>query len=564
MKSVTPKIYIICTIVLVVGVLISLVIYFTLESSNEIKRDKVLSSSYSAIHNRIQQEIERNLNSLYALRANYIAHDGISRSEFRSYASYYTSGIKSIQALEWVPAIKQQQRDSFELATRQEGFENFQITTKMGDSLVRAEARPMYYPVYFIVPFEGNEAALGYDPGASLIVRQTAIDEAIETQRAATSDVITILQKAEPHKAILVFVPIFKEGKVGKENVIGLIEGVYLMDRLIESALQGIDLTDNIDVIIKNKGLEGELLFGKSTMQMSTENNSRRGELLMANRSWDLQMIYLGDLGLSFIKPAWSLIVALIFTLMIVKVVYDVLTDNRKALKKYVKELEQKNQDLEQYAYVASHDLQEPLHSIQSLIGLLDTDYKDKFDEEGKQYLKYIVDSSNRMSSLIINLLKHSRIGQAEGIEKVDSNVLLERVEQDLDQIIKKSNTQIVRKTSLPIINAYPSALQQLFQNLISNAIKFQPRDNIPIIEISAEHKNNHWQFMFKDNGIGIPKESQKQIFIIFKRLHNNSIFAGTGVGLANCKKITDLHNGEIWVESGQNIGSTFFFTLNL
>jgi signal transduction histidine kinase len=563
MKSVTPKIYIICAIVLVIGVLISLAIYFSLESSNAIKRDKFLSSSYNTIHNRIQLEIERNLNSLYALRANYIAHNGISRSEFRSYASYYTSGIKSIQALEWVPAIKLEQRDSFELATRQEGFENFQITTKVGDSLVRAEARPMYYPVYFIVPFEGNEAALGY-AGASLKVRQIAIDKAIETQSAATSDVITIVQKSEPHRAILVFVPIFKNGQAGKENVIGLIEGVYLMDRLIESALQGINLTDNMDVIIKSKGLDGELLFGNPPAQMLTENNSRMGELLMADRSWDLQMIYLGDFRLSFIKPVWSLIVALIFTLMIVKAVYDVLTDNRKALKKYVKELEQKNQDLEQYAYVASHDLQEPLHSIQSLIGLLDADYKDKFDEEGKQYLKFIVDSSNRMSSLIINLLKHSRIGQAEGIEKVDSNVLLERVEQDLDQIIKKSNAQIVRKTSLPIINAYPSALQQLFQNLISNAIKFQPRDNIPIIEISAEHKNNQWQFMFKDNGIGIPKESQKQIFIIFKRLHNNSIFAGTGVGLANCKKITDLHNGEIWVESGQNTGSTFFFTLNL
>ncbi len=563
MKNVTPKIYIICTTVLVIGVIISMAIYFGFESANNIKRDKILSSSFNNIQDQIEREIERNLNSLYALRANYKSHGGFTRNEFQSYASYYTSRIKSIQALEWVPVIKQHQRDSFELATRKEGFENFQITTKVGDSLVRAETRAIYYPVYFINPLEGNEDAFGFDPGPTINVRQIAIDKAIETQRAATSDVMSTIQRREPHRAILVFVPIYKEGEKGAENVIGLIEGVYLTDRLIKSALQGIDLTDT-EVIINSKSSEGELLFGEPSTQKLTANNSRSGELAMADSTWDLQMIYEGDLGLSIIKPIWILISALAFTLMIVKIVFDVLTDNRIALQNHVKSLEQKNQDLERYAYVASHDLQEPLHSMQSLVGLLELEYKDKFDDKGQQYLQYILASSNRMSSLITNLLNHSRIGFDEAIELVDCNVVLDRVTQDLDQTIKKSNAQIIIKTSLPTIKAYPSALQQLFQNLISNAIKFQMRDNQPVIEISAEFINNQWQFMFKDNGIGIPKESQKQIFVIFKRLHNSSIFAGTGVGLANCKKIVDIHNGEIWVESEQNKGSTFFFTLNL
>ncbi|HNP19501.1 MAG TPA: CHASE domain-containing protein [Fulvivirga sp.] len=563
MKNVTTKIYIICTVVLLTGVIISLVTYFGFESANNIKRDKILSGSFNNIQDQIEREIERNLNSLYALRANYMSHGGFSRNEFQSYASYYTSKIKSIQALEWVPVIKQHQRDSFELATRKEGFENFQITTKVGDSLVRAETRAVYYPVYFIAPLEGNESAFGYDPGPAIEVRQAAIDRAIETQRAATSNVMSTIQRAEPHKAILVFVPIFKEGKKGAENVIGLIEGVYLMNRLIESALQEIDLNDT-EVIIKSKDAEGELLFGEPNTQALTNSNSRSGELTMADSSWDLQMIYYGDLGLPIIKPIWILIVALAITFMIVKIVFDVLTDNRRTLQKHVKSLEQKNQDLERYAYVASHDLQEPLHSMQSLVNLLDLEYKDKFDEKGQQYMQYILASSNRMSSLITNLLKHSRIGFDEAIELVDCNVVLERVIQDLDQTIKKANAQIRIKKSLPTIKAYPSALHQLFQNLISNAIKFQSRDNQPEIEISSEFKNNQWQFMFKDNGIGIPKASQKQIFVIFKRLHNSSVFAGTGVGLANCKKIVDIHNGEIWVESEQNKGSTFFFTMNL
>ncbi|MEQ6119215.1 CHASE domain-containing protein [Reichenbachiella sp. MALMAid0571] len=563
MKSVTPRIYGICGLVLIIGVTLSFVVYFAFEGSNKQKKDKILSSNFATIHNQIQQEIDRNLNSLFALRANYKAHRGMSRAEFNSYANYYTSNIKSIQALEWVPAISLHQRDSFELAGRLEGFTNFQIKTTIGDSVTRAESRPMYFPIYFIAPFEGNEVALGFDPGKANATRQNTIDQAIATGTAVASDVMTIIQKSDSQQAILVFVPIFKDDKAGIDNIIGLVEGVYLIDNLIESAISSIDLPDSVNIIIKNSN--GDLMFGKEpTKTKSKKYDSKEGKITIANQTWDLQIIYLGNFNLPFIRPIWLFFVSLIFTMQVVKVVYDTLTHNRRALRKHVKELEKKNQDLEQYAYAVSHDLQEPLHSMQSLINLLNLEYKSKLDDMGQQYLSYILDSSNRMRTLITNLLNYGRLGQEEVNDRVNTEAILDKVKQDLFQIIEKSETQIIKKTPLPTLKAYPTALHQLFQNLISNAIKFQPKGNKPIIEISAKWENNRWFFIFKDNGIGIPKEFQKDIFVIFRRLHNNSEYSGTGVGLANCKKIVSLHNGKIWIESEKGQGSTFFFTLNL
>lgn len=559
MKNVTPKIYGICGSILTIGVLLSFVVYFTFENSNQHKQDRILSSNFTTIHNQIQQVIDRNLNSLFALRANFIAHNGLKRAEFNSYASFYTSNIKSIQALEWVPAISLDERDSFELAARMEGFEDFQIKTTIGDSVIRAGSRPMYYPIYFIAPFEGNELALGYDPGETIISRQNAIEKAISTGNAIASDKITIIQKNDSLKAILVFVPVYKNEAANDQSIAGLMEGVYLMDNLIKSAVSSFDLPVNI--VIKNS--EGDLMYGKESQQ-SKKKEYKEGKITMADQIWDLRVESSRNLDLPFIQPIWLFFISLTFTIIVVKTVYDTLTNNRKSLQKHVKELEQKNQDLEQYVYAVSHDLQEPLHSIQGLIGILNLEYKDKLGENGRQYLELILNSSARMRTLITNLLNYGRLGQEQTSDHVNTDAVLDKVRQDLHQIIKQSGTQIIQHTTLPELKAYPTALHQLFQNLISNAIKFQPPRGKPIIEISAKWENNRWLFSFKDNGIGIPKEFQKDIFVIFRRLHGNSEYSGTGVGLANCKKIVGLHNGEIWVESEIDHGSTFFFTLNL
>lgn len=224
-------------------------------------------------------------------------------------------------------------------------------------------------------------------------------------------------------------------------------------------------------------------------------------------------------------------------------------------------ELETKNKELEQFAYVASHDLQEPLRTISGFAELFQKKYKGNLDESADKYLDYIVSSSSRMKVLITDLLEYSRIGRNREIESVDCNMVLMDVLLDLDAAIKETHADI-RSDHLPMVMGYSMEIKQLFQNLIFNAIKFRKKDVNPSIRISATREHDYFHFAISDNGIGIAKEHHERIFIIFQRLHNRSAYEGSGIGLSHCKKIIDLHKGRIWLESEPGEGTTFNFTI--
>jgi signal transduction histidine kinase len=231
-------------------------------------------------------------------------------------------------------------------------------------------------------------------------------------------------------------------------------------------------------------------------------------------------------------------------------------------------ELETKNKELEQFAYITSHDLQEPLNTISSFIGLLAEDYGENFDEAGKESMTFIKDASVRMKRLIDALLEYSRLGRSKKYHNVDCNTLIEELKKDLKIILEKTGAKI-RVKNLPVVKGSEIELRLLFQNLISNGIKFRVSGTIPEINITCIKKNapedtskGFWQFSVKDNGIGIPEEHQERIFAIFQRLHSRDKYEGTGIGLAHCKKIVEAHGGKIWLTSKEKSGSTFYFTI--
>jgi signal transduction histidine kinase/ligand-binding sensor domain-containing protein len=224
-------------------------------------------------------------------------------------------------------------------------------------------------------------------------------------------------------------------------------------------------------------------------------------------------------------------------------------------------ELERKNKELEQFVYIASHDLREPLRTTTSFVQLLERQYKGKFDEKADTYLQYITDSSERMKVLIDDLLDYSRIDKQREAESVDCGLLLNEVLTDLNAAIKETNA-IITASPLPVINAYRTQLKQLFQNLVFNAIKFRQKDIAPVITISVTPKGDHWQFSITDNGIGIDPRNQDRVFGMFQRLHSRNEYEGSGIGLAFCKKIVELHQGTIWVESAVGQGSSFHFMI--
>lgn len=225
-------------------------------------------------------------------------------------------------------------------------------------------------------------------------------------------------------------------------------------------------------------------------------------------------------------------------------------------------ELELKNKELEQFAYVASHDLQEPLRTTTGFVDALRKQYKGKLDEHADRYLNYIAQSSDRMKTLIKDLLDYSRIGRQKQFIPVDCNELLKEVLADLDNVIRESGA-VVKTANLPVVPAFPTELKLLFQNLISNSIKFRKQGSEPCIKVDVEEHDGYWQFALQDNGIGIDLRHQDRIFVIFQRLHNRSDYEGSGIGLAHCKKIVELHGGKIWVASTLGEGSTFFFTIS-
>jgi light-regulated signal transduction histidine kinase (bacteriophytochrome) len=240
----------------------------------------------------------------------------------------------------------------------------------------------------------------------------------------------------------------------------------------------------------------------------------------------------------------------------------------KQDLQKRVRELEQANWDLanrneesEQFAYVCSHDLQEPLRMVVGYAQLLARRYQGKLDQNADEFIEFLVDGAHRMQDLISALLVYSRVGRRRvELEATDSQAALGQALANLQAAIEESGGAVT-SAELPRVVADQMQLGQLFQNLIGNAIKFRGAAP-PLVHVSAEHVGKEWVFCVRDNGIGIAPEHARQVFLIFQRLHNRSEYAGAGIGLAICKKIIDRHGGRIWVEPRPEGGSAFFFTL--
>lgn len=223
--------------------------------------------------------------------------------------------------------------------------------------------------------------------------------------------------------------------------------------------------------------------------------------------------------------------------------------------------LEAKNKEMEEFTFIASHDLLEPLQTVSSFVGLLKEEYHDQLDADAQKYIQFISGSTRRMMELVKGLLHYSRLGKERKLEMTDMNELLREVMDDLTLTIADSHADI-RVAGLPTLMVYPIECKQLFQNLITNAIKFRKPD-VPLqIDISADRVNDKYTFVVSDNGIGIADRNKDRIFAMFQRLHDRHEYDGTGVGLAYCKKIVEMHNGNIWVESKPGTGSAFHFTL--
>jgi len=325
--------------------------------------------------------------------------------------------------------------------------------------------------------------------------------------------------------------------------------------RMHTIALYGYEKTALADLLVSGRSDEVELLYG---------DKCRKSDIMEDAYKLIEFFPHIGESGrwlaltTTTMKNAENEIVGAI------EAIEDI-TDqknNEWCLKRHARALEVSNEELKTFAYVASHDLQEPLRMISSYVTLLERRYKGKLDADADEFIAYAVDGAKRMQSLINDLLEYSRVGRSHREFSVTSTRdVLGSVLKNLSTIIKEKEADITYD-ALPDVEADSLQLRQLFQNLISNALKFSRDGLIPRVEIEAKRHGPHWIFSVTDNGIGIETEYKTKIFEIFQRLHGNKKYSGTGIGLAICKKIVERHGGRIWVSSVPGKGSTFYFSL--
>lgn len=273
--------------------------------------------------------------------------------------------------------------------------------------------------------------------------------------------------------------------------------------------------------------------------------------------------------GMLAAKTRWTVFagfgigISILFTVFLL---FDREVIARKAamqgLTEYRDELERSNEELEHFAYVASHDLQEPLRKIASFAQLLERKYKQNLDETGLRYIGYLVDGAHRMSDLINDLLMYSRVGRkGKPFAPVDLNNVTARVKESLSMAIQEAGAA-VKIDPMPTLEGDESQLAQVLQNLVANALKFRSQEP-PLVRVQCREEKDRWVFTVQDNGIGIAPEHQAVIFRMFQRLHTREEYPGTGIGLALCKRIVNRHGGDIWVESPPEGGSAFRFTIS-
>ncbi|MGG6298208.1 response regulator [Leptolyngbya sp. AN02str] len=234
----------------------------------------------------------------------------------------------------------------------------------------------------------------------------------------------------------------------------------------------------------------------------------------------------------------------------------------QKQLILHNQELARSNRELEQFAYVVSHDLQQPLQSITGFAKIIQLQHQNTLDQAAVEYLSRIYDAGSRMQKLIQDLLVYSKVGQHDQeFRSVDCNEVLRNALDNLQGAIADRQVCLTQD-NLPTVMGYETQLMQLLQNLVSNAIKFVSPQKIPQVHITAERQENYWLFKIRDNGIGIETADLEKIFEIFHRTQSAAAYAGTGIGLATCKKIVENHRGRIWVDSTVGLGTTFYFTI--
>jgi signal transduction histidine kinase len=528
---------------------------------------------------------------LDSIKSFFAASEPVTRDQFRLFVSNQAQAHSDLKALEWVPRVTREQRAQFERELRGSGLTERGIWQRNArGEAVPATDRSDYFPVDYFEPRQGNESALGYDeyPGQA---RRAALEAALATGHATATSRVRLVQETGDEWGTLVVAPVFRgvmdypTREERAAHLLGYAEIVIRNGDFARAAFGDIGATGlRLRLLDSTVPDQPQLLYesgAPGALKPSQIAMDKTVPVTVAERHWTLEFLLPADYLVAHRSwQAWGLLaVGLLITGLLGMLILVLIARQAKVeelvlartaelkaaeqkLAGYARELERSNAELEQFAYVASHDLQAPLRSIVGFGQILEKDYRGRLDADADTYIRFMVNSSLQMQGLIRDLLAFSRIGRERSADGLaDCERVLAEVEQRLHGLIREHRA-VVTHDPLPTVQCAQLELGQVLQNLIGNAIKFQVPGRQPLVHIGALREGGQWRLSVRDNGIGIEARYHERIFQMFQRLHTADKYEGTGIGLAICRKIVERHGGRLWVESEPGQGSVFHFTL--
>lgn len=559
-------------------------VFVFISQRENLRIESEFRATAAQIGNHLQDDLRHALTVLSSIEGYHASTGQMHADGFEIFASRLLPTLRGGRGLSWNPRVSASERPQFESA---DGH-NLAIFEKGPDGANRpAGSRPEYVPIAAIVPREGSSVALGYDV-YSEPVRREALDRARDTARPAATRRLELVQ-LPGRSGSIVFVPLYQGGvpgptvEVRRQNLEGYAAALFDVEELIGRAkkmagpaaglaLSLVDQTGAMVSVLYQNWPEAEPPVGGLVDDQHFEFAGRQLRLrlqlpereLVARRSWESWLVLAGGLFLAGLAGMLMLLVTgrSVRVESLVAAQTAELRKSEAALQRKASQLVASNTELEQFAYIASHDLKAPLRSIASFAQLVEKRSGSELKPEAREFLAFIRDGVNSMQLLVDDLLRLSRV-EAKRLElqSVDLGSVVRQACQSLAADIGASGAR-VHVGELPTITGDPRMLLQLFQNLLGNAIKFQKRGVVPEAWVSAQVDRDEVSVTVRDNGIGVESRFLDHIFQLFKRLHTPDQYPGTGLGLAICRKVVQLHGGEISAESAPGAGLTVRFTL--
>lgn len=574
-SSLDPRLLVL--LVLLAGATLTGAVLSTIMSQQE----EIVFNDYS---NRVNSATKQLSNALQeyttlvlAIQALFHASNNVSRQEFQTFANSLNTDelFPFTQGLSWNVALASKDTVAFERMVRLDdsiqpgGYPDFAIRPKSDENI--------RYVVTYLHPMEDNEKAFGFDIGSNAN-RRTTVELARDTGKLVATAPITLVQDSTDQKGFLMMLPVYNTDSNGhiirkKSEFKGVVTAVFRSADLIASSsdltftsLQVFDVTDAV------RTEESEYIFNHGYDMPSSDQTSMVRTVDVADRQWEL--VFTPSKKVSTSKTSnWAVgifgglatILSAVFVGFLlnsrqrVNRLAALLTDD---LQKTNKELNRSNEDLSQFAYVASHDLQTPIRNVRMSVDFLTEELEESSNPNIREYLNILQNSADRMKTLTSDLLSYAKLGNDE-IKKTDINLntLFKNVEKQTFDLCKENNVSLVIG-KMPFINAAEQQIERVFINLVENAIRYSHNERSPVIDISSSDTGNELNIFVKDNSIGIDNKYHETIFTPFRRLHRQDEIQGSGLGLAICRKIVDRHEGAISVESSSDNGTTFLVTL--